>query len=118
MNASEMYEKEGKTYCLDKREDKTRIYMAVIYKKSNNRMEPFKNVGYLLQQVNLKPNSERVEYHEMLAGQTDHQLYQDLLFYLNMVIRTLCWLMNSASWRNNQLFPFDEIEIRSKLGIR
>jgi hypothetical protein len=118
LNASEIVKKDGKIYALDKREDKTRIYMAVVYRKANNNMERFKQVGYLLRQVDLKPNSSHVEYEEMLAGKTDHELYSDLLFYLNMVIRTLCWLMNSASWRSNQLYPFDEMDIRCKLGLR
>jgi hypothetical protein len=120
LNKSAWYQNEDEVYCLDQREEKTRIYMAVVYKKPKNMMEHFKHVGYWLSQINLKPNMNpsKVTYEEMLQGKTEHGLHVDTIYYLGMVQRTISWFLNTTSWRYNQLLPFDEIDIRCKLGLR
>ncbi|MCU5281594.1 hypothetical protein OCA22_24780 [Bacillus cereus] len=107
-----------KIYCLDEREEKRRLYMAVVYTKPKDLQDRFKQVAYWLGHVNLKPNSDRVSYQESIEGKTNHDLHVDLLFYLNMVKQTLSWFIHSYSWENNELAVFDEIDITSKLGLR
>ncbi|WPS85328.1 hypothetical protein SMD22_01490 (plasmid) [Brevibacillus halotolerans] len=102
---------------MDQREEKTRIYMAVLYKRPKNMMEHVKHVGYWLSQVNLKPNI-KLSDEQIIEGKTEHDLHVDTIFYLNMVQRALSWFLNTTSWKNNQLFTFDEVDIRCKLRIR
>jgi hypothetical protein len=118
LNKSSWYQDGDEVYCLDKREEKTRIFLSVVYPKPKHMMEHFKNVGLVLTKVILKPNTSNVTYEEMLDGKTDHDLHVDTLFYLGMVQRTLRWVLNSASWRENDLYTFDEMEIRCKLGLK
>lgn len=115
---SEWMEKDGELFCLDPRQEKTRIYLAVFYKKPQTMMEHFKDVGHWLSQISLKPNTSKVEYEEAMKGKTDHELHVDTLYYLGMVQRTFSWLLNCSSWRSNELFHYDKIELRCKLGIR
>ncbi|PLS19209.1 hypothetical protein CVD28_02020 [Bacillus sp. M6-12] len=109
---------EDKVYCMDKRVEKNRLYMAVVFSKPMNQQERFKQIGHWLGEVHLKPNTDRISYEDMLKGQTNHELHVDVLFYFNMVKQTFSWLLNSASWRMNELMPFDEMDICSKLGIK
>lgn len=115
---SKIMQDEDKVYCLDKREEKVRLYMAVLYTKPKHEQERFKQIAFWLGNVNLKPNSDRVSYQESIDGKTNHDLHVDLLFYLNMVKQTLSWFIHSYSWANNELAVFDEIDITSKLGLR
>ncbi|AFV21727.1 MULTISPECIES: hypothetical protein [Bacillus] len=115
---SKIIEGEESIYCLDEREEKKRLYMAVVYKKPKDLQDRFKQIAFWLGNVNLKPNSDRVSYQDSIEGKTNHDLHVDLLFYLNMVKQTLSWFIHSYSWRNNELAGFDEIDIISKLGLR
>ncbi|MFJ8528388.1 hypothetical protein [Bacillus sp. NPDC094106] len=115
---SKIIEGKEKVYCLDEREEKRRLYMAVVYTKPKDLQDRFKQIAFWLGNVNLKPNSDRVTYQESIEGKTNHDLHVDLLFYLNMVKQTLSWFIHSYSWRNNELAGFDEIDIISKLGLR
>lgn len=118
LNKSEWFQQDEELFCLDTRQDKTRIYMSVFYKKPKNMMEHFKHVGQWLSKITLKPNTSKVEYEDVLKGKTDHELHVDTLYYLGMVQRTFSWLLNSSSWRSNELFHYDMIELNCKLGIR
>lgn len=117
LNKSPIFEDEEKVFAKDKRLERNRIYMAVLYKKTDSLAEHMQLVGYWIGHVNLKPNRVRVSYEEMLEGKTDVELHEDTLFYLNMVKRTLAWFLNSLSWRSGELHGFDKIDIASKLGL-
>lgn len=118
LNKSKIYQNDEKVYALDKREEKIRIYMAVMFKKPESIKDHMKHVGRWLGDVHLKPNGARITYEEYMAGMTDHELHQETLFYIGMVKRTLSWLFNSCSWRSGSLLIFDEMDLCSKLGIR
>lgn len=118
LNKSPIFVDETSIYALDKRVERNRIYMAVLFKKPKDAMERFNQVGQLLQSVNLKPDRSRVSYEQMLEGKTDHDLHEDLVFNLSLIKRTFLWLLNSASWRQNDLYPFDKIDVSIKLGLK
>jgi hypothetical protein len=118
LNTAKIIKGEDKVYCLDKREERNRLYMGIVFTKPVNKQEMYKQIGHWLGEVHLKPNTDRVSYEEMLEGKTNHELHVDVLFYLNMIKQTFSWLLNSASWKMNQLMPFDEMDIRCKLGLR
>lgn len=117
-NESNLLKKDKTFYCLDKREEKSRIFMAVVYKKTKTKKEHMGNLAKMIAKVNLKPNRSNVSYQEMLEGKTDHGIHEDLIYYINRVKLALSWLINSTSWRSNELYGFDEWEIKCKLGIR
>jgi hypothetical protein len=104
--------------CLDVRKERTRIHMAVLFEKSESKMKSFHQVAHWLQKMNLNPDTSQVSYDECIKGKTNHDLHVDHLFYLNRIQRTLCWFINSFSWRTNELYTFDRIDLMSKLGIR
>lgn len=118
LNKSSWIQNGEEIYCLDERTDKTRIYMAAVYRKPKNTMEHLKNVAHIISKVDFKPSTRKVSFEEMLEGKTDHGIHQDTLYFFGMIQRTLSWLLNSTSWRNNQLFGFDELEICCKLGLK
>lgn len=115
---SKIFKSEDEIYAEDNRESTSRIYMAVLYKKYDSVMDRFKQVGRVLNDVNLKIERDSVNYEEMLEGKTNIELHEELILYINVIKGTLCWLLNSLSWRNNELHVFDEIDICSKLGIK
>lgn len=117
LNKSPIFVDEEKVFAKDKRVERNRIYMAVLYKKTNSVTEHFQLVGHWIGHVDLKPNRARVSYDEMLAGMTDLEIHEQTLFYLNMVKRTLAWFFNSTSWRSGELHGFDKMDIASKLGV-
>lgn len=117
LNKSELSAGLANVYALDKREERNRIYMAVIYKKPDSVMEHFKQVGHVIGNVRLKPNTSNISYAEAMEGKTDHGLHENLIYDLGRIQQTFAWLLNSTSWKQNELFPFDEMEIRCKLGL-
>ena len=118
LNKSKLYLNDEGVYAKDEREKRTRIYAVILYKKPINAMEHFRQVVFQLMSVQLKPNTSNVSHEDMLQGMTDCELHTDTLLYLNLVQRTLSWFVNSASWRHNELFTFDELDLRSKLSLR
>lgn len=115
---SKIFKSEDEIYAEDNRDNTSRIYMAVLYKKRDSVMERFKQVGNVLSDVYLKVERDSVTYEEILEGKTNIELHEELILYINMIKGTLCWLLNSVSWRENELYVFDEIDICSKLGIK
>lgn len=117
LNKSQIFSDEEKVFAKDERKERTRIYMAILYKKSENMTEHFSRVGHWLGEVKLKPNTARLKYAEVVEGKTDIELHERTLLYLNIVKQTLSWLLNSASLRGGELYTFDRMDIASKLGI-
>ena len=108
---------DGKLYCMDEREKRDRLYMAVFYRKVDTKREEFTQVAFWLSKLFLRTGYNHVPFEEIEKQITEHELHEELLFYLNRVQITLCWLMNTYSFRENRLELFDEMEIVNKLGI-
>lgn len=117
LNKSPLFSDEKGVFVKDIRDDRTRIYVVVLYKKTDSLTEHFNHVGHWIGETNMKPNVARVSFAEMLEGKTDVELHERTLFYLNTIKRTLSWFFNSTSWRSGELYGFDRMDIISKLGI-
>ena len=63
-------------------------------------------------------NSERVSYiaDALVQMVTNIPKNDNLRYVVDQLTQSLCYLMNSASWREDELHDFDLAEIRSKLG--
>lgn len=118
LNKATIQKEEDGIFCIDNREERTRVFMGLIFKKSNTAVEEFRQLGLALSGMNLKPNISNTLYDDVLLGKTDHQIHNDVVFYINIVLRTFLWLLNSTSFRRNKLESFDYFDVQYKLGIR
>lgn len=116
-NTSELYVEGDRIFAKDNRNERNRLYMAVAYRKNENQIDRIRQIGYWIGEIKIPLDRNKVSYEEVLKGNTNVELHEELIYVINRIRLAIAWFLNSYSWKNNELIGFDEFDIASKTRI-
>lgn len=89
-------------------------YLVGKFPECQTHTDYFNQLFTFLNDAELKNSDEGCSYEDMINHMTTFKVHEDVLFYIRMTISNMLWLHNSTSWRANELYIFDRMDIERK----